>query len=288
VASTLRIRPIPAVRALATDAATRTVGEFGNWLLFSCQAVARCLTDVILRLRYRKEVARHMSDIVVGAGAYVVGGGQVFVIAAMALAVGGTLGVQVFSGLQSLGAESYTGLVGAYINIRELAPIIAAISLAAQVGSSFTAEIGAMRISEEIDALETMAVPPLVYLVSTRLVAVVLAIIPLYTFTIFFMLFSTRFVTTQFFGMSPGLYDHYSHAFLPTIDVLYSLIKVVVFSVIIVLVHTYYGYFASGGPVGVGRAVGKAIRSTIVWIVLVNLLLTVIFWGPNSTVNLIG
>jgi phospholipid/cholesterol/gamma-HCH transport system permease protein len=287
VASTLSVRP-PVVAQRAVDVATRSVGEFGNWLLFSAQAITRCFTDVILRLRYRKEVARHMSDIVVGAGAYVVGGGQVFVIAAMALAVGGTLGVQVFSGLQSLGAESYTGLVGAYINIRELAPIIAAISLAAQVGSSFTAEIGAMRISEEIDALETMAVPPLVYLVSTRLIAVVLAIIPLYTFTIFFMLFSTRFVTTQFFGMSPGLYDHYSHAFLPTIDVFYSLIKVVVFSVIIVLVHTYYGYFASGGPVGVGRAVGKAIRSTIVWIVLVNLLLTVIFWGPNSTVNIIG
>jgi phospholipid/cholesterol/gamma-HCH transport system permease protein len=287
VASTISLRP-PVVAQRVVDVATRSVGEFGNWLLFSAQAIARCFTDVILRLRYRKEVARHMSDIVVGAGAYVVGGGQVFVIAAMALAVGGTLGVQVFSGLQSLGAESYTGLVGAYINIRELAPIIAAISLAAQVGSSFTAEIGAMRISEEIDALETMAVPPLVYLVSTRLIAVVLAIIPLYTFTIFFMLFSTRFVTTQFFGMSPGLYDHYSHAFLPTIDVFYSLIKVVVFSVIIVLVHTYYGYFASGGPVGVGRAVGKAIRSTIVWIVLVNLLLTVIFWGPNSTVNIIG
>jgi phospholipid/cholesterol/gamma-HCH transport system permease protein len=287
VASTLQVRP-PVVAQRAVDAASHSVGEFGNWLLFSAQAITRCFTDVILRLRYRKEVARHMSDIVVGAGAYVVGGGQVFVIAAMALAVGGTLGVQVFSGLQWLGAESYTGLVGAYINIRELAPIIAAISLAAQVGSSFTAEIGAMRISEEIDALETMAVPPLVYLVSTRLIAVVLAIIPLYTFTIFFMLFSTRFVTTQFFGMSPGLYDHYSHAFLPTIDVFYSLIKVVIFSVIIVLVHTYYGYFASGGPVGVGRAVGKAIRSTIVWIVLVNLLLTVIFWGPNSTVNIIG
>jgi phospholipid/cholesterol/gamma-HCH transport system permease protein len=268
--------------------AERSVGEFGKWLLYSVQAVGRAWTDVILKRRYWREVLRHISDIVVGTGAYVLGAGQVFVIAALSLSVGGTLGVQVFNGLQSLGIQQYTGLAGAYVNTRELAPLVAAIAMAANVGSSFTAEIGAMRISEEIDALEVMGVPSLVYLVSTRLVATVLAIIPLYTIAILLCFFATRFVTITFFGMSAGLYDHYFHAFLPTIDLFYSVLKVVVFAIIIVLVHTYYGYFATGGPVGVGRAVGKAIRTTMLWVVIVNLLLSYVFWGFGSSVSLIG
>jgi phospholipid/cholesterol/gamma-HCH transport system permease protein len=272
----------------AADALGRTLGSLGDWCIFSVRALWHALVDVVLRLKFRKEVLRHTSDIVVGAGAYVVGGGMVFVIAALALFVGGTVGVQAFNGLQSIGAESFTGLAGAYINTREITPIIAAIALAAQVGSSFTAEIGAMRISEEIDALEVMSVPSLVYLVSTRIVAMVIALIPLYLVALFASFFATRFVTTTIFGLSPGIYDYYFRLYLPPIDILYSTIKVVVFATMITLIHTYYGYTATGGPAGVGRAVGKAIRTSIVWIVLVNLLLSFIFWGGNSTVSLTG
>jgi phospholipid/cholesterol/gamma-HCH transport system permease protein len=270
------------------DALGRTLGTLGDWFIFSLKALWHALVDVVLRLKFRKEVLRHTSDIVVGAGAYVVGGGMVFVIAALALFVGGTVGVQAFNGLQSIGAESFTGLAGAYINTREITPIIAAIALAAQVGSSFTAEIGAMRISEEIDALEVMSVPSLVYLVSTRIVAMVIALIPLYLVALFASFFATRFVTTKIFGLSPGIYDYYFRLYLPPIDILYSTIKVVVFATMITLIHTYYGYTATGGPAGVGRAVGKAIRTSIVWIVLVNLLLSFIFWGGTSTVSLTG
>jgi phospholipid/cholesterol/gamma-HCH transport system permease protein len=272
----------------AADALGRTLGSLGDWFIFSVRALWHALVDVVLRLKFRKEVLRHTSDIVVGAGAYVVGGGMVFVIAALALFVGGTVGVQAFNGLQSIGAESFTGLAGAYINTREITPIIAAIALAAQVGSSFTAEIGAMRISDEIDALEVMSVPSLVYLVSTRIVAMVIALIPLYLVALFASFFATRFVTTTIFGLSPGIYDYYFRLYLPPIDILYSTIKVVVFATMITLIHTYYGYTATGGPAGVGRAVGKAIRTSIVWIVLVNLLLSFIFWGGTSTVSLTG
>jgi phospholipid/cholesterol/gamma-HCH transport system permease protein len=272
----------------AAGALSRTLGALGDWFIFSLKALWHALVDVVFRLKFRKEVLRHTSDIVVGAGAYVVGGGMVFVIAALALFVGGTVGVQAFNGLQSIGAESFTGLAGAYINTREITPIIAAIALAAQVGSSFTAEIGAMRISEEIDALEVMSVPSLVYLVSTRIVAMVIALIPLYLVALFASFFATRFVTTTIFGLSPGIYDYYFRLYLPPIDILYSTIKVVVFATMITLIHTYYGYTATGGPAGVGRAVGKAIRTSIVWIVLVNLLLSFIFWGGTSTVSLTG
>jgi phospholipid/cholesterol/gamma-HCH transport system permease protein len=279
------------VRSVGTRSANAlivSIGEFGSWLDFSFKALYHCVVDIVLRLKFRKEVIRQISDIVVGVGAYVVGGGMVFVIAAMALFVGGTVGVQVFNGLQSIGAQSFTGLAGAYVNTREITPIIAAIALASQVGSSFTAEIGAMRISEEIDALDVMSVPSLPYLVSTRVVAIVIALIPLYLVALFASFFATRFVTTQFLGLSPGIYDYYFHLYLPPIDIVYSVIKVVVFAVMIALIHTYYGYHATGGPEGVGRAVGKAIRTTIVWIVLINLLLSYIFWGGVTTVSLTG
>jgi phospholipid/cholesterol/gamma-HCH transport system permease protein len=262
--------------------------EVGRFFVFSTKVVYHAVVDVVLRLRFRKTVVVHMSDIVAGAGAFVVGGGMVFVVAAMALAVGATVGVQAVAGLSQLGAESYVGIVGSYANTREITPLIAAIALSAQVGSAFTAEIGAMRISDEIDALEVMSVPSLTYLVCTRLVAMVAALIPLYLVAMFASFFGTRFVTTELFGMSPGLYDYYFHLYLPPIDLLYSVIKVTVFSVEVCLIHGYYGYYATGGPAGVGRAVGIAIRLTIIVVVTTNLLLSFLFWGGEPTVSLTG
>ena len=92
-------------------------------------------------------------------------------------------------------------------------------AFAAQVGAGFTAELGAMRISDEIDALEVMSVPTLVYLVCTRVVAALICIIPLYLFSLFASFLATELVTTQFFGLSPGIYDHYFRLYLPPIDV---------------------------------------------------------------------
>jgi phospholipid/cholesterol/gamma-HCH transport system permease protein len=284
-----------AARATAWSMASRSVTSvsrraegLGKFAIFSSRVLTHAVTDVILRLRFRRTVLRHVSDTVAGAGAVVIGGGMVFVVAAMALAVGATVGVQAVAGLSQLGAQSYLGIVGALANTREITPLIAAVALSAQLGSSFTAEIGAMRISEEIDALEVMAVPSIVYLVCTRLVALVLALIPLYLVALFASFFGTRFVTTQFFGASPGLYDYYFRLYLPPVDILYSLIKVVVFALEVGLIHSYFGYYASGGPAGVGRAVGIAIRVTIITVVITNLLLSYVFWGGASTVSLTG
>jgi len=276
------------LRTAATRSATNVldgVGGFGSWIYFCGRAFVHVPMALV---RFRTEIRRQISDIAVGAGAYVVGGGMVFVIAAMSLFVGGTVGIQAFQGLSSIGAESFTGLVGAYANTREITPVIAGIALASQVGSSFTAEIGAMRIADEIDALDVMAVPSLPYLVSTRLIAIVLALIPLYMVALITSFWATKLVTTQFMGLSPGIYDYYFQLYLPPIDVLFSLIKVVVFAMLIALIHTYYGYYATDGPAGVGRAVGKALRATIVWLVAVNLLLSYVFWGNRTTVSLTG
>jgi phospholipid/cholesterol/gamma-HCH transport system permease protein len=145
-----------------------------------------------------------------------------------------------------------------------------------------------MRISDEIDALEVMSVPSFVYLVCTRVAAAFIAIVPLYLISLFASFFATKLVTTQFFGLSEGVYDYYFRLYLPFIDVVYSVIKAGIFSIVVALIHCYYGYYASGGPAGVGVAVGKAIRLSIVSIVLLNLFLSLLFWGGGNTVSLTG
>ncbi|GAA0950042.1 ABC transporter permease [Actinocorallia libanotica] len=246
------------------------------------------LRDIVFRLKYAKTVALQVSDIVIGVGATVVGGGMVFVIFIMSLFLGTEVGLQAYTGLQVIGAESFMGLIGAFMNVRETTPIIAAIALAAQCGSSFTAELGAMRISEEIDALEVMGINSFVYLVCTRVVAALIALVPLYLIALFASFFATRFISTSFFTLAPGVYDYYFYMYLPPLDLFYSAIKVGVFAFAVITIHCYYGYYASGGPVGVGRAAGQAIRLSIITIVTLNLLLSYVFWGQGGTVRLAG
>ena len=283
--------PVPRLLHAARRSVDRFLDRFaelGTFGVFSAKVLYHAVTDVVLRLRFRRTVVMHMSDIVAGAGAFVIGGGMVFVVAAMALAVGATVGVQAFAGLSQIGAESFVGLVGSYANTREITPLIAAVALSAQVGSAFTAEIGAMRISDEVDALEVMSIPSLTYLVCTRLVAMIAALVPLYLVAMFTSFAGTRLVNTELFGMSPGLYDYYFNLYLPPIDIVFSLVKVLIFATELSLIHGYYGYYASGGPVGVGRAVGIAIRTSIITIVITNLLLSYLFWGGEPTVSLTG
>jgi phospholipid/cholesterol/gamma-HCH transport system permease protein len=95
-------------------------------------------------------------------------------------------------------------------------------------------------------------------------------------------------MVVDYLGLSGGTYDHYFTIFLPGIDVIYSLVKVLIFAVVVVLIHCYYGYYASGGPAGVGVAVGRAIRTSIVAINIINLVLSAIFWGAGETVRIAG
>jgi phospholipid/cholesterol/gamma-HCH transport system permease protein len=229
-----------------------------------------------------------VSDVTIGAGALIVGGGMVFVIFSMSFFTGTEVGLQGFKGLQQIGAENFTGLIGAFANTREVSPLIAGVAFAAQVGAGFTAELGAMRISEEIDALEVMSVPSKAYLVATRVVAALIAIIPLYLIALFASFFATKLVSTQFFGMSSGSYDYYFRLYLPVQDVAYSVLKACLFATVVALIHCYYGYYATGGPAGVGVAVGRAIRLSIVAVVVLNLVLSLIFWGGGNTVSLTG
>ena len=239
-------------------------------------------------LRYRRQIGEITSDITIGVGALVVGAGTFFVIFSMAFFTGTQVGLQGFQGLRSIGAEAFTGLVSSWANTREITPLVAGVALAAQIGTSFTAEIGAARISEEIDALETMAVRSMVYIVATRIWAAIITIIPLYLAALFASFIATEVIVTKFYSLSSGTYTHYFHLFLPPIDVLYSLIKAVIFAVVVTMIHCYFGYTASGGPAGVGTASGRAIRASIVTVVVLNLFLSLLMWGGNETVRIAG
>src|SRR5438552_3133443 len=239
-------------------------------------------------LHYRKYIAFLVSDMTIGVGALVVGAGTFFVIFSMAFFTGTQVGLEGFQGLRSIGAQSFTGLVSSWANTREITPLVAGVALAAQIGTSFTAEIGAARISEEIDALEVMAVPSMTYMVSIRIWAAMITIIPLYLAALFSSYIATEAIVTRFFSLSTGTYSHYFHLFLPPIDILYSLIKAVVFAIVVTLIHCYYGYNATGGPAGLGVASGRAIRLSIVTVVVLNLFLSLLFWGGHNTVSIAG
>ncbi|MEV5572462.1 ABC transporter permease [Spirillospora sp. NPDC052269] len=281
---------ISPVRRIGRAVRGRTAGLAGSFNLpvFLGRVLYGLLFDIILKRKYGRTLAKQVSDITVGVGALVIGGGMIFVIATMSLATGAIVGQQGYPGLERIGAEAFTGLVASYSNVREVTPIIAGVALVAQVGTSFTAEIGAMRISEEIDALEVMGINSLVYLVCTRVAAGVIALVPLYLVSLFMAFWATRFISVSVYGLSPGIYDYYFHLYLPPIDVLYSVIKVAIFAFIVMFVHCYRGYYAAGGPVGVGVAAGRAIRESTILMILMNLLLSYIFWGHGGTVRLTG
>ena len=118
--------------------------------------------------------------------------------------------------------------------------------------------------------------------------AAVLAVTPLYAIGLFASYLATRFVTTTHFGQSAGTYDHYFTQYLAPADVLWSFLKVIVFAAMIIAIHCYYGYFATGGPAGVGLAVGRAIRASIVALTVSDFFMSFAIWGSNTTVRITG
>jgi phospholipid/cholesterol/gamma-HCH transport system permease protein len=272
------------VRAIY-DKPMRSLDKLGEELSFFIRALI--WTPRTVR-RYKKEILRILAEVTLGRGALAVIGGTVGVILGMTFFTGAQVGLSGYAALNQLGTSAFSGFVSAYFNTREIAPLVAGIALAATVGCGFTAQLGAMRISEEVDALEVMAIPSMPFLVATRVVGGLIAIIPLYVVGLLSSYFASRVVVTQFYGQSPGTYDHYFNQFLPPGDVLWSFGKVLVFAVTVILIHCYHGYHASGGPAGVGVAVGRAVRTSIVAVNVLDLLLSMAIWGASTTVRLAG
>jgi phospholipid/cholesterol/gamma-HCH transport system permease protein len=259
--------------------------EYGDQLLFYGKALA--WTPRAIR-RYKREIFNTLAEVSFGVGGLSLIAGTVGVIAFLAFFAGTEVGIQGYASLSQIGVAKFTAFISAYFNTREVAPLVASIALAATVGCGYTARLGAMRISEEIDALEVMGVPSLPFLVTTRIIAAFIAVIPLYVVALCASYLSPRLITTLVYHQSPGTYDHYFIQFLPPIDMLWSFGKLIFLAVAIILIHCYYGYTASGGPAGVGVAVGRAIRTSIVTVVVADFFLSFAIWGSTTTVRITG
>jgi phospholipid/cholesterol/gamma-HCH transport system permease protein len=183
---------------------------------------------------------------------------------------------------QSQGAPNYAGVFTAWCNLREVVPYVFGYMMAAKVGTGIVAELGAMRISDEIDALEVMGIDSMTFLCATRLLAAWLVLPFMYIGAIGVAYFGSYIaVVDQVRSVSAGGYFLIFWQFQNPGDFLFSLIKGMSMATVIVLVGCYYGYNASGGPVGVGMATAKSMVLNLVAVNLIGMMGSQIFWGAN-------
>ncbi|MFT4201709.1 ABC transporter permease [Gordonia sp. (in: high G+C Gram-positive bacteria)] len=256
----------------------QALGNIGHFLSFAYYAVRYAPQAM---WRFRGQTIRTVTDLAWGRGAIIVGGGTALVMAVLGLAAGATVAIVAHGTLSMLDLGPVAGGVSSYAITREFAPLLAALGFAVQAGCRMTAEIGSMRISEEIDALEVVGVHSIAFVVSTRVIAGIITILPTFLIAMLAAYLSSALVV-QTRGESAGAYAHYFNQFVNFPDLVYSTLKVSIFIVVIIVIHCYKGYFAAGGPEGVGVASGRAIRASLVAIVALDLLLTLLFWGFNS------
>ncbi|MBC7301461.1 MAG: ABC transporter permease [Nocardia sp.] len=278
------LRPVRVVSA-AAQVPVRANQRVGHQAIVFFQA----LFAIPFALRhYRKEVARLVADVGWGNGSLIVGGGTVGVVVVLCAFGGITVGVESYTALNLLTMGPLTGAISGFATTREIAPILGTLAFAIQSGCRFTAQLGSMRISEEIDALESIAIRPLPYLVTTRMIAATLTIVPLYTLGLAVAYVATKLSVLFLGGTTAGTYDHYFFQFLLGPDVFFSVLKVVIFVLIATFIQCYYGYTATGGPEGVGVAAGRAIKMVIVVMVFTNLFLTLAIWGIDPGFRISG
>ena len=271
----------PALQPLkrAGDKAAGPIRQLGHIVVFAGKAIAG--VPVVLR-SYRNEYTRLLADVAWGNGSLVVGGGTAGVALVLGVVVGVMVGIEGYNFLQLLGLGPAVGIISSLVNTRELAPIACALAFATQSGCRFTAQLGAMRISEEIDALDSMAIRPIPYMVTTRLMASITAIVPLYVVCLGVSYLSTQIIVSIISGGSMGGYLHYFGLMLSGTEIFYSIIKCVIFVAIASVLQCYYGFYAGGGPEGVGGAAGHALRAAITVVVIVNMLLTMAMFSLSA------
>jgi phospholipid/cholesterol/gamma-HCH transport system permease protein len=270
----------------------RTAGSVvGEWNRVGSQAqfyarTVMSIPDAIVN--YRTEVLRLVAQMGLGAGALAVIGGTVVIVGFLTITTGAIIAVQGYAQLSSVGLEAFTGFGAAFFNTRLVVPATTAIALSATIGAGATAQIGAMRINEEIDALEVIGIRSISYLAASRVIAGVAVVIPLYCVAVMMAYLAARTGTTAIYGQATGVYDHYFNTFLNPNDLIWSFFQVLAITVVIMLVHTYYGYNASGGPAGVGEAVGRAVRASMVVAATVIVFISLAVYGQSGNLNLAG
>ncbi|MCW2612290.1 MAG: phospholipid/cholesterol/gamma-HCH transport system permease protein [Actinomycetota bacterium] len=236
-------------------------------------------------LRDLPSVRLYASEIFRQAGLLIIASG--LIIWLMEFVIGGQCGLEAHYTLEAIGAPIYSGIFTSWCGLREMAPYMWGYILAAKVGCGLVAEIGSMRISEEIDAMEVMGVRSRSYLVATRVLAAWISMPFLYVVGLGAMYLAEYLVVVvQLGGVSEGGYSLIFWLFQNPLDFAYSLTKVMVMGTVIVFVGCYYGFTAGGGPVGVGLATAKSMMVNMVLIHVVGVLFSQLFWGlsPNAPI----
>ena len=283
------------VRMVARQRFPRMTGALGvatsGWLRLGEMArfFGRALIAVVdVCIHYRGELLRQVAAMSLGTGSLVVVGGTVAVTSFLNMVTGGTLASLGYTQLSHIGVEALTGFASAFANTRLVTPFTASIGFAATIGAGATAQLGVMRISEEIDALEVMGVRSVAYLASTRVAAGVIVALPLMCVALILSYVGAQFVTTGLYGQSRGVYMHYFHTFFSSTDAMRSFVVTVAMVATIMLIHTYYGFTASGGPAGVGEAVGRATRASLICASFVIMFVSMALYGQTGDFHLAG
>ena len=251
--------------------ALETLGDITRFSLEAIRAIPK------LRL-YPSEVFRQAAILILSSG---------FIIWLMEFVIGCQCGLEGQATLDQVGAPGYSGTFAAWCALREMAPYMWGYILSAKVGCGLVAEIGSMRISDEIDAMEVMGVRPMAYIVASRVVAAWIALPFLYVVGLGVMYLAEWLVIVkQLAGVSPGGYALVFWLYQNPTDFLFSLTKVMAMGTAIVFVGCYYGYKARGGPVGVGWNTAKSMMVNMVLVHLIGMLGTQLFWGlsPNAPI----
>jgi phospholipid/cholesterol/gamma-HCH transport system permease protein len=259
--------------------------QLGDQTRFYGKTLAE-IVDVVIH--YRAELLRQVAAMSLGTGALAVVGGTVAVMGFLTMSTAGTLVTQGFNQLSEIGVEALIGFASAFVNTRLVTPFTAAIAFAATIGAGATAQLGAMRINEEIDALEVMGIRPVAYLASTRVAAGIIVAVPLMCIALVLGWVSGDLVATALYGQANGVYDHYFNTFLNPADAMRGFVVTIAEVATIMLIHSYYGFNAAGGPAGVGTAVGRATRASLLVSSFVIMFVTMALYGQTGDFNLAG
>jgi phospholipid/cholesterol/gamma-HCH transport system permease protein len=250
---------------------TGPIATFGEICKFS----GRILRDV-----YGLRVFRFFGETLRQAGLLIIS--STLVIWGLIFIIGLQCGIEGAYFNRSVGSPAYAGVFSAWCDLRELVPYGFGYMMAAKVGTGIVAELGSMRISDEIDALEVMGIDSMLFLCATKLLASWMVLPFLYIAGVGAGFFASYLAVVQQIGeVSSGGFFLIFWMFQNPPDLLYSVLKGMTMATVIVLVGCYYGYNASGGPVGVGTATAKSMVLNIVLVHLIGMLGTQLFWGAN-------
>lgn len=205
--------------------------------------------------------------------------GSVFIVSLTALFIGGVLALQLVDGFRDFGAENQTGAVIGLALAREVGPVFAALMVTSRAGSAMTTELGSMRVTNQIDALVTMAVNPVQYLVVPRLVAG-FVMVPVLTMLFNVVgVFGAFCVAVFLLGLDPGVFMDRLQWLVDWDDVSQGLTKAMVFGVAVTLIACRQGFYAQGGAAGVGRATNRSVVQSAIAILMLDYLVTSLVLG---------